>query len=327
MKEKYVLYKKMPALPRLPLEGKIDLTYRCNNNCRHCWLRIPVDAKEQKAELSPEEIRGIVKEAKAMGCRKWAISGGEPMLRPDFAEVFDYITSNCSSYSLNTNGALITPKIANLMKRKGVKMVVLYGATQEVHDHITRNPGSFEATMRGFRYLKEAGAGFIVQLIPMKDNYHQFKEMLRLAKSLSRHYRIGAPWLYLSACGDAEINKEIIHQRLSPKDVVDLDKPDLSYEESMKELTSPCQTASNERYLFASCINNRRDFHIDPYGKMSFCSFIKEPSLRYDLRKRSFKEAWEEFIPSLANKIKVTEGYQDNCGSCELRKDCRWCPV
>jgi MoaA/NifB/PqqE/SkfB family radical SAM enzyme len=59
------------------------------------------------------------------------------MLRPDFAEIFDYITSHCASYSLNTNGTLITPEIAELMKRKGNKMVALYGATAEVYDHIT----------------------------------------------------------------------------------------------------------------------------------------------------------------------------------------------
>jgi len=54
-----------------------------------------------------------------------------------------------------------------------------------VHDHVTQNPGSFAATMRGFSLLKEAGAGFIVQIIPMKDSYHQMEEMIALAKSLS----------------------------------------------------------------------------------------------------------------------------------------------
>ena len=87
------------------------------------------------------------------------------MLRPDFSEIFDYITSHAKTYSINTNGTLITPEIAELMKRKGNKMVALYGATADVHDRVTRNPGSFAATMRGFSLLKEAGAGFVVQII------------------------------------------------------------------------------------------------------------------------------------------------------------------
>jgi MoaA/NifB/PqqE/SkfB family radical SAM enzyme len=328
MAQEYLEELKINNLPRLPLEGSIDLTYRCNNECRHCWLRIPIDSAEKNNELSFDEICHIVDEARKMGCRRWSISGGEPMLRPDFAEIFDYITHNSNSYSINTNGTFITPKIAQLMKRKGTKMVVLYGATAKVHDHITRNPGSFEAAMRGFRYLKEAGAGFIVQLIPMKDNYHQFYDMVKLAQSLSKHYRIGAAWLYLSACGDTERNKEIMCQRLPPKEVIELDKPDLSYEEMMdKQADSGCHNTNNSRYLFSSCISGRRDFHIDPYGKMTFCCFIKAPSMRYDLRKGSFQDCWENFIPSLATKVRITEEYKKNCGSCDLRRDCRWCPV
>jgi len=194
-------------MPRLPLKGSLNLTYRCNNDCRHCWLRIPPGAYTpsiggrggKQRELILDEIKAVVDQARAMGCREWSISGGEPMLRPDFVETFDYLTRKATRYSLNTNGTLITPQIAQFMRRKGTKMIALYGATAEVHDHITRAPGSFEHTMRGFAYLKEAGAGFTVQLIPMSDNYHQWDEMQALAQSLSKHWRCGAAWLYLSA--------------------------------------------------------------------------------------------------------------------------------
>jgi len=327
MTEEYLEKSKISNLPRLPLEGNIDLTYRCNNNCRHCWLRISPDALENKTELTFVEIKKIAEAARKMGCRKWSISGGEPMLRPDFAEIFDYLTGNFSSYSMNTNGTLITSKIAKLMVRKGVKMVALYGATKDVHDHITRNPGSFEATMRGFAYLKEVGAGFIVQLIPMRDNYHQFKDMIKLAESLSKHYRVGAAWLHLSASGDKQINKEIMRQRLLPKEVIELDKPDLSFEERRSQEASAGGCNINDQQSFYSCANTRRDFHIDPYGKMSFCCFVKEPSLRYDLKKGSFQDGWDNFIPSLADKSKITKEYKKNCGSCELKKNCRACPV
>jgi len=326
--EDYIEIRRTKISSRLPLKGRIDLTYRCNNNCRHCWLRIPADAAERKDEISFAEIRKITEETKKMGCRGWSISGGEPILRLDFAEIFDYLTNSFAFYSINTNGSLITPKIAQLFKRKGLKMIALYGATAEVHDHITRNPGSFELTMRGFRYLKEKGAKFIVQLIPMKDNYHQFKDMMKLAQSLSKYYRISAAWLYLSACGAPEKNKEILQQRLPPEEVIVLDTPDLSYEEQMKhKKDSDCRSNNKNGYLFSSCIAARRDFHIDSYGQATFCYLLKDPRLRYDLRKGSFKECWEEFIPSLADKINMTEEYKSNCGPCALRNDCRYCGV
>ena len=321
----YSTSKVMQVMPRLPLQGSLDLTYRCNNNCRHCWLRIPPGAPEKRDELSFDEIRDIVGQARAMGCREWSISGGEPMLRPDFADIFDYVTRKAARYSINTNGALITPQIAQLMRRKGSKMVVLYGATAEVHDHVTRTPGSFERAMRGFAYLKEAGAGFTVQLIPMRDNYHQWDEMQALAQSLSKHWRCGAAWLYLSACGDPERNREIKRQRLSPRDVIELDKPDMSCPD-LTGFPKPVRSEGDDR-LFAACIAGRRDFHVDPYGGMTFCGFIKDPALLYDLRQGSFQECWEEFIPSLADKVRGGREYLENCAACELRSDCRWCPV
>jgi MoaA/NifB/PqqE/SkfB family radical SAM enzyme len=324
----YLKVKKIKDFPCVPLEGEIDLTYRCNNNCRHCWIRIPAGAEEKTKEFSFEEMRRIVDEARGMGCRKWEISGGEPMLRPDFAEIFKFITDKSVSYSLNTNGTLITPKIARLMKRKGTKMVALYGATARIHDHITRNPGSFEATMRGFAYLKEARAGFIVQIIPMRDNYHQFKGMVDLARSLSKDYRIGATFLFLSACGDRRINREIISQRLSPGEVVKLDNPDLPYEEWVnKEQGETCRHINRDDRLFATCTSDMQKFHIDSYGRMGLCCFIKDPALRCDLRKVDFKESWEKIIPSLMNKIRGEKEYLENCDSCELTKNCFWCPA
>jgi MoaA/NifB/PqqE/SkfB family radical SAM enzyme len=320
--------------PRLPLDGSLDLTYRCNNTCLHCWLWESPEASIGREELSFDEIVRVVNEARQMGCRVWGISGGEPMLRPDFAEIFEYITRKTISYRLNTNGTLITPEIARLMKRKGRKMVALYGATAEVHDHVTRSPGSFEATLRGFAYLKEAGARFEVQIVPMKANYHQHSQMLELAESLSPHYRIGAAWLFLSACGSAARNSEIMRQRLEPGEVLVLDPPAVAYEaaQALENLEAPpaldCPPSNHQDdRLFAGCIHSRSNFHIDPYGGMSFCSFIKDPALRYNLRQGTFQQAWDEFIPALADVVHGGQEYLENCASCDMATHCRWCGV
>ena len=219
------------SVPRLPLRASIDLTYRCNNACRHCWLWQPADAPEQQDELTTDEWRAVIDQARALGTREWSISGGEPLLRPDFAEIFEYATAKSIAYSLNTNGTLITPSIARLLRRKGSKMVAVYGADAEVYDRVTRNPDGFELLVQGLSYLKEAGAGFMVQLIPMRENWDHWDEMLAFARQWSPHYRIGAPWLYKSACGGAARNAEIERQRLDPADVVRLDTPSVAHEE------------------------------------------------------------------------------------------------
>ena len=324
----YAQRRQVRELPRFPLEGNLDLTYRCNNNCRHCWIRISPQAQEEKDELSFEEIKQLAADAGKMGCQKWKISGGEPMLRPDFPEIFELLTAKAVSYSINTNGTLITPAIARLLRRKGDKMVALYGATSQVHDHVTQTPGSFETAMRGIAYLREAGAGFTVQLIPLRDNFHQYDEMVKLAQRLSPHYRVGAAWLYLSACGSPHRNAEISRQRLAPHEVVNLDRPDMTNEEEGEEtVTAACYATPPDDRLLASCIRSRREFHIDPYGGMTFCCYIKDPALRYDLRKGSFEEAWNSFILSVVDKVLGGPEYLATCGVCELRSHCRWCDV
>jgi radical SAM protein with 4Fe4S-binding SPASM domain len=326
---RFVVKRRVENLPRIPLRGTIDLTYRCVNDCRHCWLRLAPDAPERDAELSADEIGRVVDEARQAGCREWAISGGEPLLRPDFAEIFTAIVERSAWYTLNTNGGLITPAIARLLRKKGTKLVALYGPTAAIHDAITRRPGSFADLERGVAYLKEAGAAFTVQIVPMRSNIAEYDAMVRLARSWSPSWRLGATWLYLSASGDARKNSEIRAERLDPARVVDLDQV---YEGGAMdpglEAAASCAAASDPGGgLYATCLAGRRDFHIDPYGGLSFCSFVKDPALRLDLRSMSFAEAWDERLPRLAGAVKSSQAYREGCGTCELRLDCKWCPV
>jgi radical SAM protein with 4Fe4S-binding SPASM domain len=324
---RFVARKKVETLPRIPLRGTLDLTYRCANDCRHCWLRLAPDAAERDRELSFDEIRRIAGEARAMGCREWAISGGEPMLRTDFSEIFDEIVGRSSWYTLNTNGMSITPRIAGLLRRKGTKLIALYGATAGVHDAVTRNPGSFEAMKRGIAYLREAGAGFTVQIVPMKSNIVEFKAMARLAESWSPSWRIGATWLYLSASGDPARNRDILAERLDPARIVEIDQAGAGDPAPPGEGPALACASAASGGLYATCLAGRRDFHVDPYGGLSFCSFVKDPSLRLDLRTMSFAEAWESRLPLLAAAAAPSKAYGENCGSCDLRSDCKWCPV
>jgi len=325
----YIQRKTVSQLPRIPVSANIDPTYRCNLNCRHCWLKHSPESDKPENELTVDEIRSIVDQSRKLGCRHWSISGGEPMLRPDFPEIFDCLTRTFSTYTLNTNGTLITSEIARLLVKKGNKMVSLYGATAEVHDHITRRPGSFDALMSGIERLKSAGAGFTVQIVPMRDNFHQLEAMKRMADTLSPHSRVGAAWLYLTAGGNEAQNREIERQRLSSDEVTAIDAPDpfdrlwgKGHENDIKG----CAPSSDDT-LFSECIDSKRDFHIDPLGRMTFCGFVKVPEMRYDLRSGTVQDAWDNFIPSLAEKIQKTDAYRKNCGGCHVRSGCRWCPV
>ena len=135
--------------------------------------------------------------------------------------------------------------------------------------------------MRGFAYLKEAGARFTVQLIPMAANWHEWDGMRKLARSISPESRIGAPWLFLSADRSPAKNARIEGQRLPPRVAVELDHcprpmdpPDGG--SAARKASGSAEAAPDDR-IYAHCIASRREFHVDPYGKMSWCCFVKDP--------------------------------------------------
>jgi MoaA/NifB/PqqE/SkfB family radical SAM enzyme len=310
---------------RLPLEGSIDLTYRCNNKCLHCWVLSPDSKEERRKELSTAEWIDIIDQARALGTREWMISGGEPMIRDDFGELFGYILKKSSYCSLNTNGTLITSALAKKMKETGIVMVSIYGATAEVHDQVTRHPGSYDDALRGIAYLKEAKVRFMVQPVPLKDNFHQWPAMKVLAQGLCPVWRIGATYISLSATGNKVRDEEIRAQRLAPGQVVAIDPPNIPYEERGAS-TKGCGNRSNER-LYDYCIALQNSFHIDPYGKMSFCCLVKDERLRFDLKRGSFAESWDVFLPSLSKKEQECLVFDQNCLVCEMRNDCQRCPA
>ncbi|MBU4267944.1 MAG: radical SAM protein [Acidobacteria bacterium] len=325
LRKETVVRKVVDAFPRALLGVNIDLTYRCNHNCLHCWLWQPADDPSSAGELTFDEFRRIANEARALGVRDWTISGGEPMLRPDFFDIVEYLTHKSRLFTVKTNGTLVTPRIAQLLARPGETWVSLYGATPEVYERVTRTPGGFERMLRGIAMLKKAGARVVIQAFPMRENWHQWPQMVELARSLSPLWRLGAAWLNFSADGDPSRNAMIAAQRLAPQRVIELDPPFIADEERQRDA---CRADIKDGdCLLTSCIASRREIHIDPYGGLSICCSIKDPALRYNLRHGTVRQAWEEFVPSLAEKVRGGETYRKQCGSCDLRDHCRWCPI
>ena len=74
---------------RRPLSFDLEVTARCNHDCRHCYINLPAaDREARAAELSREEIGSIAGEAVSLGAVLCLITGGEPLLREDFREIY-----------------------------------------------------------------------------------------------------------------------------------------------------------------------------------------------------------------------------------------------
>ena len=92
-----------------PVSFSLELTARCNNNCRHCYINLPVGDKAAKEEeLSFEEIKGIADEAISLGAIWCLLTGGEPLLREDFFDIYLYLKRKGLLVQVFTNAVLIT---------------------------------------------------------------------------------------------------------------------------------------------------------------------------------------------------------------------------
>ena len=150
--EAYVrgLYRK-PQLRQLFLE----LTLQCNERCFHCGS----SCTPQKPEdlLSLEEYKAIldqVKEDFDLGRLQLCITGGEPLLRPDFFEILGYAHELGYHWGMTSNATLITPEVAHRLAEVGMDTIsVSIDGLPETHDKLRGTPGGYERAMRGIQAL------------------------------------------------------------------------------------------------------------------------------------------------------------------------------
>ena len=98
---------------RIPISGSLEVTMRCNLRCQHCYIPIEQRASHKDQELSQEEIERILDQISDAGCLWLLLTGGEPLLRRDFLDIYIYAKRKGLILTLFTNGTLITPRIAD----------------------------------------------------------------------------------------------------------------------------------------------------------------------------------------------------------------------
>jgi len=176
---------------RLPIVGSMELTLQCNLRCKHCYLDTVHDGMPESRELTVEEYREIFRQLAEAGTLWLLLTGGEPLLRPDFDEI--YLAAKRAGFiiTLFTNGTLITPRLADLLAewRPFQVEITLYGLTQATYERVTGIPGSHKRCMTGIELLKERGIPFNLKTIAMTLNVHELEGMKAFAESLGVGFR------------------------------------------------------------------------------------------------------------------------------------------
>jgi MoaA/NifB/PqqE/SkfB family radical SAM enzyme len=93
---------------RIPVQGMIETTFRCNLSCAHCYVNKKAsDVAAQARELSFERLSALIDEIVDAGCLSLVLTGGEPLIRPDFPALYVHAIQRGLMVTVFTNGTLI----------------------------------------------------------------------------------------------------------------------------------------------------------------------------------------------------------------------------
>ena len=169
----------------------IELTERCNNNCIHCCINLPEDDRQtQSREMSTDQVKRILTEAADLGCLQVRFTGGEPLLRPDFGEIYVFARRLGIKVLIFTNARLITPQLAELLARIPPLVfmeVTVYGMSKKSYEAVSRVPGSYEQFKHGVDLLLERKIPFIVKSALLPPNKFEMDEFEKWAATI--------PWM------------------------------------------------------------------------------------------------------------------------------------
>jgi radical SAM protein with 4Fe4S-binding SPASM domain len=299
----------------IPIAGSVELTLRCNLSCAHCYCTQDINKKE----LAFSEICRILDEITDAGCFWLLITGGEPLIRPDFLDIYTYAKKKGLIITIFTNGTLITSEVADYLKEWPPFLVEisLYGATQETYEKVTGVPGSYKQCMNGIEMLLKLNIPLKLKTLVTTLNKHELWMMKRYAEERGLNFKF-----------DALINprldgsKKPCQVRISPREVVELDLADRKRYGEWRGICQEFWGQPQRSEALYACAIGLFSFHITPYAELCVCVLNRE--LNLDLRRKPFLKSWKELVTEI-RALKPKE--KNRCRECELFEVCDWCPA
>jgi len=306
---------------RIPIEGLIETTFRCNLRCAHCYVSQPASSRAAAdEELSLARLTRLVDELAEAGCLFLTFSGGEPLLRADFPELYRHAIRAGLVVSVFTNGTLLNETAVDLFDewRPDYVEISLYGITPATYERVTLVPGSYARSIEGIERVRARGIGLRLKAMALTWNAHEMDEMERFARCLAVPFRFDGQLNPRIDCG-ASRYREL---QLAPEAMVALDISRAKRLEEMRRVLDPArQCGSRELAGVYSCSAGRTTFSVDAQGHLLLCPLSRRGG--YDLRTGTFAEGWRE---SLSRARARSWQSASPCRSCSLMALCDSCP-
>ena len=318
---------------RAVLSFDLEITARCNQHCRHCYINLPAgDLEARSRELTLPEISALADQAVALGAMWVLISGGEPLLREDFPEIYLALKRKGLLVSVFTNATLLRDEHLELFRKYPPRdiEITVYGASPETYERVTRRPGSFAAFTNGLNRLLESGVKIRLKAMAIRSNFHELPAIAAFCRARTKDYFRFDPQLHLRFDRDEGRNAEIRAERLTPEEIVALERAD---EARFSALLKGCDKLINEEFAHIGCDHlfhcgaGNGSFNISYDGKFRLCSSLWAPETMYDLRKGTLREAWEQLIPKVRDMRSRRREFLERCRRCPIINLCLWCPA
>lgn len=318
---------------KIPLSGTFELSPVCNFSCKMCYVR-----KTQKEVLnSPREILKlddwltIAREARDAGMLYLLLTGGEPLLWPDFWTLYEQLVDMGFLVSINTNGSLIDDDaIARFRRRPPQKInITLYGANNATYEQLCGASGVFDRVDNAIRKLIANRITVKINCSLTPENAADLDWIIDYAKARETRLQV-ATYMFPPIRRDPTHFGE--NERFSPEDSA---RYMLHYFERTRDKTLYVQYLEgivngyiDPPGMDEGCVDpidgkircraGRASFWITWDGWMTPCGLMPEP--KTDLRKMSFQDAWR-CITDLSDSLRLS----GVCNACPNNSICHSC--
>ncbi|TYB30277.1 MAG: radical SAM protein [Candidatus Mcinerneyibacterium aminivorans] len=148
---------------------------KCQLNCRFCYRKYV--NKKNKRNLNMVEIEHLVENLKELGTITFELSGGEPLLIPNFRKIFILIRNYGFKVILTTNGLQLDYDKAAFILNNGIESISfsVHGANKQTHNAIVNKDGAFSKTIKWAKYFNQF-VDVSINFVITKNNYMEMEK-------------------------------------------------------------------------------------------------------------------------------------------------------
>lgn len=310
-----------------PVNGSIELLPLCNMNCDMCYVRLSREEMERQGRLrAAEEWLEIGRQMKDAGVLFLLLTGGEPLLYPDFRELYLGLRRLGMILTINTNGTLIDEEWAAFLGKYKPRRVniTLYGADEKAYADLCHYPGGFARTISGIRLLQKYGVDVKVGGSLARANRGDLDRILEIGEQMDVPVRVDT--YMMPAAREREL-PFAMQSRLEPEEAAQARVCALKREmgaelfgqytaESIDRAEHP--EPAEEKPGQMACMAGQCSFTINWQGEMRPCVILGKPAI--SVFESGFQNAWKKLMEETGN-IRLSA----RCSVCHLRHLCRTC--